>query len=1108
MVRKPLFWIILTLASLGGIFFTFSHFSKAFPIVTLDLRMDRSAALQSARQLAEKYKFGPEGYQEAASFRGDRRVQNFVELEAGGTEAFEKMIKEGLYHPYAWTVRHFREGEARETRIQFTPKGDPYGFVVKLPEKDSGASLSPESARGIAESVATAEWKIDLKKYQLVEKSQEVRPSGRTDHTFVYERSGVEIGEGKYRLRLVVGGDQLTELTHFVKIPEAFSRRYEEMRSANNVIGVGSVLGMVVLYLIGGCGVGLFFLLRQRWVIWRKPLFWGLAIAFLQLLAGINQWPLTWMDYDTAISADGFFLRQIVMMLLNFVVTSLLFSLSFMAAESLSRRAFPHHLQQWSLWSRDVASSRAVFGRTVGGYLLVGIFFAYEVFLYFITRQAFGWWSPSDVLVQPDVLATYFPWLSSIAISAQAGFWEESLFRAVPIAGAALLGNRFGHRAWWIAGAMILQAFVFGAGHAGYANQPSYARVVELILPSLMFGGLYLYFGLLPAIVLHFTIDVVWFALPLFVSTAPGIWLDRVIVILLVLVPLWVVFGARLRAKRWNQISDEHLNRAWMPPQPIEPRAVAAKPEVGTFHPVLMRYLPLAGIAGLGLWLIFTNFRNDAPSVSISRTEAEEIARESLKDHRVELPGGWRVLPAIKGGSDQDDRFIWQTAGREKYEGLIGEYLSPPHWEVRFVQFEGDVAERAEEYRVFIADDGQIFRFRHQLPEGRPGENIAENDARILAHLAISGIFQLDATSLKEVSAVPSKLKERTDWLFTYADTVRHDLEKGEVRIAVQIAGDEIVDAHKLVHVEEEWARTGREERNVPQILSIACNVTLVLIVIAGIVGAIVNWSRKRFAVPTFLLLFGLMFVLGLLGLVNSFPSIVAEFSTAQPYMTQIFIFVGISILGVLILSATVGLLGGFVQKWNDQRMPLQQGIAWVLGISLGALASGTLALGSSLGGSLSPSWGDYSSLGTYIPLLESGLGVVSRFFLQSMIAMLIFTAVHRFTHGWTQQKILFAVLLIVSGLLIVGSRSIDRVPFWVLAGFMLGLLFLVAYIYVFRFHLVLIPISVGTVLILDRIKEAFYGAYPDVVAGTTIAILLTGFLTWFFYRRLSHEVT
>src|SRR5262249_56273165 len=102
------------------------------------------------------------------------------------------------------------------------------------------------------------------------------------------------------------------------------------------------------------------------------------------------------------------------------------------------------------------------------------------------------------------VFSGYILSFPAIAQSAQAGFWEECLFRAVPLATFALIGDRFGRRRLFLVIGMIVQALVFGSGHAGYANQPSYARVVELIVPSLTFGAYFLAFALLPAILMHY----------------------------------------------------------------------------------------------------------------------------------------------------------------------------------------------------------------------------------------------------------------------------------------------------------------------------------------------------------------------------------------------------------------------------------------------------------------------------------------------------------------------------------------------------------------------------------------------------------------------------
>ena len=162
-----------------------------------------------------------------------------------------------------------------------------------------------------------------------------------------------------------------------------------------------------------------------------------------------------WMGYDTALSGTTFAIQQIAAALGQLVGWGAILALSFMVAESLGRRAFPHHVQLWRTWSGEVAPTKPLLGQTVAGYLLVAVFFAYEVWLNIFANSSLGWWTPSDALTDPNVLANYFPWLTSIAISLQAGFWEECLFRAVPLASAALLGRRFGKPWLWIAVAML-----------------------------------------------------------------------------------------------------------------------------------------------------------------------------------------------------------------------------------------------------------------------------------------------------------------------------------------------------------------------------------------------------------------------------------------------------------------------------------------------------------------------------------------------------------------------------------------------------------------------------------------------------------------------------
>jgi hypothetical protein len=260
--RTPLFWILFCLLTISGIFFAFKYFSRAFPIVDLELTMDRQEALKKAHELAQRFNWGPQGYMQAASFDVESDVQHYIELEGGGPKAFSEILKEKYYSPYTWTVRHFKEYDATETEVFFTPQGKPYGFTQKIPETEPGASLSVDQARTIAVTAAQNDWNVNFDIYKMVEESQEVTSAGRIDHTFVYERTDKKVGDAPYRLKLVVKGDKLAEFKLSVKVPETFTRRYKEMRSSNNMIALTATIFMVLLYIFGGCFIGLFFLLR------------------------------------------------------------------------------------------------------------------------------------------------------------------------------------------------------------------------------------------------------------------------------------------------------------------------------------------------------------------------------------------------------------------------------------------------------------------------------------------------------------------------------------------------------------------------------------------------------------------------------------------------------------------------------------------------------------------------------------------------------------------------------------------------------------------------------------------------------------------------------
>ncbi len=1112
MGKRTLFWILFVLLSASSVVFTLAYFSDAFPLVTLNLQMDRSDAFQSSRELADRYGWGPEGFRQAASFGVDSTVQTYVELEAGGAGAFREMIEGGLFSPYTWEVRHFRENEINETSVFFTPEGKPYGFVERLPEGQPGASLERASARELAEQSGEGDWGIDFAEFQLIEESEEVRTGGRTDHSLVYERRADGPGESSYRLRLVVGGDRLTELSHFVKVPEEFIRAYEEMRSANDTIALAASIAFFFLYVLGGCVIGLFFLLRRKWVIWKAPLIWGCVIGLLQFFSGINHFPIMWMNYDTALSAESFVLQQAGGVLASSVLMTLLMVLSFMAAESLTRKAFPEHIQLWRIWSRDVASTSNVAGYTLAGYLLVAVFFAYEVILYLLNSRLFGWWSPSDALFDPDLMASYFPWLTSIANSAQAGFWEECLFRAVPLAGAALLGNRFGRKAWWIGSALVLQALIFGAAHANYPAQPAYARVVELMIPAIGFGLIYLAYGLLPAIILHYAYDVVWMALPLFVSTASGIWIDRTLVILFALVPLGAVILARTRSGEWQHLTSFALNASWRPErknyEEVKGQGRLRQEFSGLENDIELvpdrgsrRWLwPAIGAAGLAAWIAFIDFSADAPPVDLDRSTVEAEALAEMESRELEMDDSWKIISTIVEPSGIDDSFLWREGGSQEYRKLIGEYLSPPLWMIRIASFEGDIAARAEEYRLYFDGGGKMTRFVHILPEKAEGEFLEEDEAREIAERAIVSRYRLDPARLGRVSSEPVKKDNRRDWVFVYSDSDNYTLEQGDARVEVTVSGDEVTDSRRFIFVPEEWTRREKSRRMTGEILRYGSYGVIALVLLAGLAWGIVSWSRGRFSVKAFLYGTGSLFMLNLLAAANNWHQALAGFSTAQPFRNQVLILVLGGLLAAVFLSGAVGVLLGMSHYLaaGSKRC----GSPYLRGASLGLAASGLLALADFFSPDLEPLWPNLSALNAVLPFLYYFISPLLSFLVAGTFFLFAFSAVSYFTGGWSGRRALFSVLLFLFGAIIAGSQGVSGMTSWLLASIGVGLAVSAAYIFIIRHNPATVLPAIAVMIVLGQAREACMlpGIMP--LAGFFVSLALLALATWIWCSR------
>lgn len=1114
---KTIFWSLFFLSSIAAALFSFHYFSRAFPIVNLDIRMSRSSALQQAAILAQQFNLGPSEYRQAAMFATDSTVQTYVELGAGGADAYNMMVTGSLYSPYTWQVRHVKPFETHELIVKFKPDGTPYGFVETIAEEIPGASLSPEQAEVIARQQANSFLNINFDEYTQVETSKETRPNGRIDHTFVYERPNIKIGKAFYRLRLVVSGEKLTELTHSVKVPEEFIHHYQEMRSANNTVAHAAQLAMMLLYILGIGLVGLYFLSRKKYIIWKTPLIWGFITAILTACASLSNFPLLWFNYITTMPVHTFIVQCLFLIVLGFVFTLTFNTTIFMIAESLTRLALSHQGQLWKAWTLHSGSSWQVLGRTLAAYLLVPLCFADVIIFYRITMRYFGWWTPACQLTDPNILACYFPWVNAVAPALSAGFLEECLFRAFPLAAAILLGRRYGKQNWWIAAAFIIQILIFGAAHANYATEPAYARLVELVIFSTLMGIVYLKFGLLIGIISHAVYDLVWFALPIFISCAPYAWINKLFIILIGLVPLVTIIVRRMQNGCWHELPYSDYNSSWqaVPTGEPQPKRSEQYTQIRIFSPLFTYSIIGAGIAGFAVWLLCTRFSADVPALTINRQDAIQKSRQELAKHSIKLGNTWTVLSNVlsfnsptlthqlPGASSTDQhRFIWQKGGQALYNALLGTYLQPPHWAIRFMRFDGSVKDRAEEYFVSLADS-TILRIQHTLPEELHGKQLSENEARMVAQQALRDIYQREPETFKEISALSSKQPERLDWNFTFADNKNFPINEGQARILITIAGNGLADHCRYVHVPEEWVRSQDTDRAIFGLIHLVCyNLFFALAFIAFLV------LFRRFRLYTSQVyataLFGAIITLLILKFANMWPALMATLLNAQePYLHQIFRLLGSMALSWIFMAALYTFIIIFLTTLTRSLGNINGTGKALLGIAIGLCWGALISILKKYGPALEPLWGNITSFGAHIPTVAVILDAIFTFIIYTITILLMIHSLNMFNK--TKKGDAFQILImIVLGFIIMGTQPILTLQYWVFSGFVVGLFLIISYFSLLAYIPAATPWVIGTALILDLSQQAMFKMYPMAMLSNFSACIVILIAAWFWYNVMS----
>src|SRR6266853_1924167 len=486
-----LIWILAGLVSAGV---AYRYFFQAFPEASVEFKVPRAAALEQARQFAISQGAQLDGYQSSIIFQVDDTAKTYLEREVGLQQANQTMRND--IHIWYWQTRYFRPLHKEEFDVRVDPAGGIVGYEHRLEETATGARLERTTAQTAAESFLRDALHADLSRYEFREEEANLKDlPNRRDWDFSWERRGFRAKEAPYRLNVKLAGDRVDVYAEYLKVPEAWERGYERLRSSNNFIE--DIALIPYAFFLGGCLYVIFSLGRAGLLEWRGGLALGAFVTVLFFIMTMNQWPLERAGYDTNTPYSGFFLSQVGQAALLSIVSALLVVLAVVPGEPLYRTLQPGKIRLGVGFRLPGIRTKEFFTANVIGICLAAAHIGYITVFYIVSRRL-GAWAPQD-LNYTDVVSTWLPWVYPLAIGIYAATSEEFLFRlfAVPYL-LRMTKSKFL--------AVLLPAFAWGFLHSNYPQEPAYIRGIEVGLIGIVAGLVMLRWGIWATLTWHYTV--------------------------------------------------------------------------------------------------------------------------------------------------------------------------------------------------------------------------------------------------------------------------------------------------------------------------------------------------------------------------------------------------------------------------------------------------------------------------------------------------------------------------------------------------------------------------------------------------------------------------
>ena len=804
--RALILWVV---AGVAGALFAYKYFFRAFPEASVNFQISREEALARAEKFVTGLGENVSGYESTIVFDVDDNAKVYLERELGLQQANRLMSAE--LNIWFWDVRFFKPQQEEEFRVRVSPAGQIAGYDHKIEESRAGASLDRAAAQSAAQSYLGAKLGLNLGGWNfLPEEANSSKRPNRLDWALTWEKHGFRAKDAPYRLQVTLQGERVGGSEEFLKVPEAWERSYQQLRSSNILYNQIAIIPYI-LFMGSALWVGVT-LTKHGQTSWGGAIKLGVVVAALFFLMEMNQWQFERAGYDTHESYGSFVLLRVGIALASALGTALMVTLVLPGGEPLYRSYRPDRMQLSKAFTLRGLRSREFFSSAVVGLTLAAAHIGFIVAFYMVGSR-YGVWAPQD-LNYSDTVNTTFPWIAGVAIGLMASTSEEFLFRlfAIPFVERMTKSRIL---------AVILPAFSWSFLHSAYPQEPGYIRGIEVGIIGVVAGIVMLRWGIVATLIWHYTVDASLVGLLLIRSNSLYFKISGVVVGAAALAPLVFACISYLTRGGFENVEDL-LNQAAPVPESVLASEQEDKPSeiksrsYSALAPGLIALLAVCLLAGgLLAWRLKPESIGEYLKLSVNARTARARADEIIRRRGADPNSYYHAAVFVDIADPLVNEYLRQRVGIAGVNAICAERVPAALWGVRYFR-----DSQAEEFAVVLRPDGALHSVRHTLAEETPGASLTKEEAVARAEKFLRDEKKLDLKKWALVESNSDKRPHRVDHTLAWQQNEPLDAapstsaasspktdDHAHARMDVQVLGDEVANYRTYVKIPDDWRR-------------------------------------------------------------------------------------------------------------------------------------------------------------------------------------------------------------------------------------------------------------------------------------------------------------